>query len=71
MKAVIVKHENRIRALEARLAAQASSHGDGDEGRDGGDGLGVSQPAVTSGSGEPVNNSHPPAAVSDLGPDEV
>lgn len=74
LKAVIVKHETRIRALEARLsAAPASGHTVGeDEGRVG-DGLGVGQPPRGS-SSESLNNTHtaPPVALSqELAPDEV
>lgn len=82
MKAVIVKHENRIRSLEARLAA-GSRRGE-DEGQ-AGDGLGVSHvpppaPAATAAAAasppQPpaVSNSHTDASApppEDLAPDEV
>lgn len=73
LKAVIVKHETRIRALEARLSAVSvpGSGGGEEEGRVG-DGLGVSQPPR--GTSESVNNAHisPPMALSqELAPDEV
>ncbi|XP_049766575.1 coronin-6 [Schistocerca nitens] len=74
MKAVIVKHENRIRALEARLAASTpAGGGQGDD--EGGDGLGMAHPPVAAGSGDSVSNSHPQAVTAsssdELAPDEV
>ncbi|PSN41823.1 Coronin-1C [Blattella germanica] len=74
LKAVIVKHETRIRALEARLTAVSAPGNTGgeEEGRVG-DGLGVGQPP-NKGSTESVNNTHtsPPMALSqELAPDEV
>jgi hypothetical protein len=73
LKAVIVKHETRIRALEARLsAASAPGNGGGEEEGRVGDGLGVGQPPR--GTLEAFNNTHtsPPMALSqELAPDEV
>ncbi|KAK7865053.1 hypothetical protein R5R35_007180 [Gryllus longicercus] len=68
MKAVIVKHENRIRALEARLAS-SDARGE-DEGKVG-DGLGVGHPPAAQSA---VSNSHAGGsapASEDLAPDEV
>jgi len=73
LKAVIVKHETRIRALEARLSAvPVSGIGGGEEEGRMGDGLGVSQPPR--GMSESINNTHtsPPVALShEMAPDEV
>jgi hypothetical protein len=70
---VIVKHETRIRALEARLSAvSAPGNGGGEEEGRVGDGLGVGQPPR--GISESLNNTHisPPVALSqELAPDEV
>lgn len=75
LKAVIVKHETRIRALEARLSAApapAPGNGGGEEEGRVGDGLGIGQPPR--GTLEALNNTHtsPPMALSqELAPDEV
>jgi len=73
LKAVIVKHETRIRALEARLSAvPVPGIGGGEEEGRVGDGLGVSQPPR--GMSESINNTHtsPPVALSqEMAPDEV
>jgi len=73
LKAVIVKHETRIRALEARLSAvPVPGIGGGEEEGRVGDGLGVSQPPR--GTSESINNTHtsPPVALSqEMAPDEV
>lgn len=73
LKAVIVKHETRIKALEARLtAAPAPGNAGGEEEGRMGDGLGVGQPPR--GTSESLNNTHisPPMALSqELAPDEV
>lgn len=70
---MIVKHETRIRALEARLSeVPVLGIGGGEEEGRVGDGLGVSQPPR--GMSESINNTHtsPPAALShEMAPDEV
>ena len=73
LKAVIVKHETRIRALEARLSAvTVLGNGGGEEEGRVGDGLGVSQPPR--GTSESIHNTHtslPGALSQELAPDEV